>query len=127
MYIECGPFSSAPNLCHRLCRRGPYFFVYLDFAASNLQVVWFSFTVLLGDLLDPIDAFQTDITHNGLPTKAIDGNPNNNYGEGFCTHTSALLTPWLTVDFGQVMEITNVVLYNRMDCCCKYIHLYQYN
>ena len=64
-------------------------------------------------------AFQSNVAHNGVPEKAIDGNMDSTYNNGFCTHTSDLPAPWLTVDYGHLVDVNSVQLFNRKDCYCK--------
>ena len=58
---------------------------------------------------------------NGSSDKAVDGNTDNNYREGSCTHT--LLeeeNPWWAVDMEVYVTVFSVNLTNRLDCCCEY-------
>ncbi len=48
---------------------------------------------------------------------ANDGNTNAHYGYGSVTATNVDLGAWWEVDLGEVYEVSEVVIYNRTDCC----------
>ena len=61
-------------------------------------------------------------TVRGSPSSlAVDGNKNNNWREGSCTHTlhDLPLPGWWRVDLGQRAMIYNVMITNRGDCCSQ--------
>lgn len=51
------------------------------------------------------------------PELAIDGNNDNKYSQGSCTHTMKDFEPWWSVDLKHSIRVGTVVLTNRMDCC----------
>lgn len=53
---------------------------------------------------------------SGRPSRAVDGNTNQAYGRGTCTHTQ-VSKPWWKVDLKGTYEIEKVVIWNRSDCC----------
>ena len=71
-----------------------------------------------------LSSYQSSTNGNGdLPQKAIDGDTNQNWSQGSCSHTEVQAYPWWAVrlssnDIDDVM-ITRVDIYNRNDCCCK--------
>ena len=60
---------------------------------------------------------QSSIAFGGVPSRAVDGNPNGNWGTGSVTHTNTEYQPWWQVDLQSVQPIGSVVLFNRTDCC----------
>jgi len=65
----------------------------------------------------------------GMPTKqsstfnsntpasnAVDGDINPNHAGHRCTHTTSQVEPWFRVDLGGSATVTDVALYNRLDC-----------
>jgi CheY-like chemotaxis protein len=48
---------------------------------------------------------------------ANDGNTNGHFGYGSVTATNIDLGAWWEVDLGEVYEVSEVVIYNRTDCC----------
>lgn len=55
--------------------------------------------------------------------KTVDGNRDDNYFHGSCTHTLHEVQPWIVVDLEGEYEIVGVEIVNRGDCCGK-SHLY---
>ncbi|WP_163787534.1 galactose-binding domain-containing protein [Myxococcus vastator] len=56
----------------------------------------------------------------GEPSLAVDGNTDGDFWDGSFTHTvlqSQQTQPWWQVDLQASHLISNVVLYNRTDCC----------
>jgi len=49
--------------------------------------------------------------------RAIDGNANNRWSSGSCTHTNTQSNPWWQVDLGSAQSISAVKVTNRGDCC----------
>ena len=62
-------------------------------------------------------AYQSSEGWSGRPSRAVDGNTNQNYSKGSCTHTKSSAKPWWRVDLGRAYQIEKVVLWNRNDCC----------
>ena len=55
---------------------------------------------------------------NGLAYSAVDGNRNQNFSAGSCTHTlKNSAGSWWMVDLLGVYNISSVTIYNREDCC----------
>jgi F5/8 type C domain len=52
-------------------------------------------------------------------SRATDGNTDGNYGNGSVTHTNLDARAWWQVDLGSVIDIGDVVLHNRTDCCSE--------
>ncbi|XP_068592336.1 fucolectin-1-like [Cebidichthys violaceus] len=53
----------------------------------------------------------------GAASNAIDGNRENTYGSGSCTHTEQETNPWWRVDLLESYIVTSVIITNRGDCC----------
>jgi hypothetical protein len=62
---------------------------------------------------------QSTTTHDGVPSRAVDGNTNGNWGGGSVTHTDNLGQQWWQVDLQSAQAIGTVKLYNRTDCCTE--------
>ncbi|XP_049335301.1 fucolectin [Astyanax mexicanus] len=58
----------------------------------------------------------------GHAYNAIDGNPNSNYHDGSCSHTSTQNNPWWRVDLLYKYKITSITITNRGDCCANRIN-----
>ena len=85
-------------------------------------VVLFDFTsVPTVNLARGKTAWQVDVSSGGLPSRAVDGNKNGQWGGNSCTATSSdsnkNLNNWWTVDLQRRTEVMKVTLYNRADCC----------
>ncbi|WP_240359634.1 Vps62-related protein [Pyxidicoccus trucidator] len=55
----------------------------------------------------------------GEAMRAVDGNTSGNWGHNSVTHTDNQLQPWWQVDLQGIQPLSNVVLYNRTDCCSE--------
>ncbi|KAI9515357.1 hypothetical protein NQZ68_026090 [Dissostichus eleginoides] len=55
----------------------------------------------------------------GSASNAIDGNRDNNFHSGSCTHTDAESNPWWRVDLLEPYIVTSVIISNRGDCCSE--------
>ncbi|XP_033980152.1 fucolectin-1-like [Trematomus bernacchii] len=53
----------------------------------------------------------------GSASSAIDGNRDNKFNSGSCTHTDAESNPWWRVDLLEPYIVTSVIISNRRDCC----------
>ncbi|XP_033958263.1 fucolectin-1-like [Pseudochaenichthys georgianus] len=53
----------------------------------------------------------------GSASNAIDGNRDNMFFSGSCTHTDAESNPWWRVDLLEPYVVTSVIISNRGDCC----------
>jgi len=53
----------------------------------------------------------------GRPSRAIDGNTNQNYGSRSCTHTNSRYGQWWKLSLGARKHVTLVEVWNRVDCC----------
>ena len=56
---------------------------------------------------------QSSTCCGGVPERAVDGDTNDDYGKGSCTHTETSTDPWWRVQLPGRHMITEVVLYNR--------------
>jgi len=65
------------------------------------------------------DVFQSSIGWEGSPERAVDGITNGMYWDLSCQHTAYQTDPWWGIDIGHDMVITQVVAYNRVDCCSE--------
>ncbi|MFS1526213.1 ricin-type beta-trefoil lectin domain protein [Microbulbifer sp. 2304DJ12-6] len=62
-------------------------------------------------------ATQSDTSHGGSASRAIDGNISGHWGDGSITHTSISAHPSWTLDLGSIKKIENIAIWNRIDCC----------
>ena len=62
---------------------------------------------------------QSSTSHDGLSGRAVDGNPDSNYGGGSCTHTNREPGAWWRVDLLASKTIGKIAIVNRADCCSK--------
>jgi VCBS repeat-containing protein len=62
-------------------------------------------------------ATQSTTAAGGVPSRAIDGNTNGNYGAGSTTHTNNSAFSWWQVQLPAVSNIEDIMLFNRADCC----------
>jgi putative heme-binding domain-containing protein len=61
-------------------------------------------------------ASQSSTAHNGVASRAIDGNKNGSFGDGGQTHSvEGETNPWWEVDLGAEVLIESIVIYNRTD------------
>ncbi|MCG8330072.1 MAG: discoidin domain-containing protein [Chitinophagales bacterium] len=61
----------------------------------------------------------------GQSYKAVDGNTNGYWSNGSITHTrggSGENNPWWKVDLGKAYAISQIKIYNRLDCCSNRIN-----
>ena len=72
--------------------------------------------------------YPNDFHGDMSASRAVDGDKTSNlYSVHSCSHTNDVRTMsspvgepnWLMVDLGQIIQITNVALTNRGDCCGK--------
>ena len=54
-----------------------------------------------------------------MPSKAVDGDSNGDWGGGTCTHTLDNTDggEWWQVDLGSSMPINHIDIFHRTDCC----------
>ncbi|XP_034089821.1 fucolectin-5-like [Gymnodraco acuticeps] len=66
-------------------------------------------------------ATQSDRYKNvfGSAFSAIDGNRDNHFHSGSCSHTDAESNPWWRVDLLEPYVVTSVIISNRLDCCSE--------
>ncbi|KAF3839211.1 hypothetical protein F7725_017928 [Dissostichus mawsoni] len=55
----------------------------------------------------------------GSASSAIDGNRENKFHSGSCSHTDAESNPWWRVDLLEPYVVTSVIISNRADCCSE--------
>ena len=60
---------------------------------------------------------QSSTSHNGVATRAIDGNASGVWGLGSVTHTTNEDQPWWSADLGVTADIGEIEIWNRTDCC----------
>ncbi|MEM6633671.1 MAG: discoidin domain-containing protein, partial [Bacteroidota bacterium] len=60
---------------------------------------------------------QSSTGYSGVSARAVDGNRNGVYGGASVTHTNNENQPWWEVDLEASQLVTNILLYNRTDCC----------
>jgi len=60
---------------------------------------------------------QSSTYQGGLASRAVDGNDHGVFSRGSVSHTGRDTGAWWEVDLGESAEITEVVLWNRTDCC----------
>ncbi|XP_035675909.1 cell surface hyaluronidase-like [Branchiostoma floridae] len=73
-------------------------------------------------LLKP--AYQSSVSFDGEPARAVDGSTGGVYDKGTCTHTAVHGedSPWWYVDLQETFEIGRVAIFNRIDCCPERIN-----
>ena len=64
-------------------------------------------------------ATEISVDWGGVASRAIDGDVSTSWAGNSCTHTAAGPKPWLGIDFGVSISISNVTLWNRADSCCR--------
>jgi len=62
-------------------------------------------------------AEQSSTSHNGVASRAIDGDTNGNWGNGSVTHTNSTSQPWWQVRLSNDTTIEEIVIWNRTNCC----------
>ena len=60
---------------------------------------------------------QSSTGFGGVPSRAVDGNKNTQWGGRSCTHTNRQAKPWWRVDLQSNVAVKKVVVTNRGDCC----------
>ncbi|XP_034089828.1 uncharacterized protein LOC117557984 isoform X2 [Gymnodraco acuticeps] len=55
----------------------------------------------------------------GSAISALDGNRNNHFLSGSCSHTDKESNPWWRVDLLEPYVVTSVIISNRRDCCSE--------
>ncbi|CAC9635950.1 hypothetical protein [uncultured Gammaproteobacteria bacterium] len=56
---------------------------------------------------------------------AVDGNTNGKFGNASTTHTNNEQGAWWQVDLGSRKKISQIIIYNRTDCCADRLSNYQ--
>lgn len=63
-------------------------------------------------------ASQKGVGWDGVPSRAVDGNTDGNYGAGSVTHTTEpSYQAWWQVDLGRSVPVDEIEIWNRTDCC----------
>jgi len=62
---------------------------------------------------------QSSTGWGGVSSRAVDGNTSGAYLDNSITHTNDEANPWWQVDLLGVRSLSEVVLYNRTDCCSE--------
>lgn len=61
--------------------------------------------------------FITGVAAGAEASRAVDGNTNQNYASGSCTHTRNEVRPWWRIDLQRTATVDTVKIWNRVDCC----------
>ena len=66
-------------------------------------------------------ASQSSVSHNGQPSRAIDGDTNGRYRDRSVTHTNANQpnNAFWQVELEESSDIGQIVIWNRTDSCCE--------
>eukprot|EP00296_Roombia_truncata_P008324 JP446803.1.p1 GENE.JP446803.1~~JP446803.1.p1 ORF type:complete len:271 (+),score=81.59 JP446803.1:24-836(+) len=64
-------------------------------------------------------AYQSTTTYGGVASRAVDGNTIGSYGARSVTHTGKSSSNWWKVNFGGIFDVSQVKIYNRLDCCSQ--------
>ena len=101
---------------------GREFFSYIKFSHRKVCQVIDLTVSSFSDLHPFFNAYasQKSTGFGGVAGRAIDGNKDFRYGLGSCTHTNNY-TPWWKVDLFLNFRVKTVIIWNRLDCCCKLI------
>ncbi|MFK7804158.1 MAG: putative Ig domain-containing protein [Anaerolineae bacterium] len=62
-------------------------------------------------------ATQSSTYVTGTADNAVDGDTNGVYSSGSVTHTQSDANAWWQVDLGESVDISQINVYNRTDCC----------
>lgn len=62
-------------------------------------------------------ATQSSTVNDGSASRAVDGITDGDWGNSSVTHTDDVASPWWQVDLAGTEAITEVLVYNRTDCC----------
>ncbi|XP_055957092.1 cell death abnormality protein 1 isoform X2 [Patella vulgata] len=60
---------------------------------------------------------QSSTHGGGVSSRAVDGNTNQDWSGGSCTHTNRGASEWLCVDLKQTFDISNMKIFNMASCC----------
>ena len=60
-------------------------------------------------------ASQSSTNHDGVASRAIDGDTNGAFGQGSVTHTQSEDNPWWQVDLGASYHLGEIAVFNRTD------------
>lgn len=64
-------------------------------------------------------ASQSSTAHGGVASRAVDGNIDGVWANGSVTHTSNQSQSWWQVDLGATVDIAQIDIFNRSDCCSE--------
>jgi hypothetical protein len=53
----------------------------------------------------------------GVCGRALDGNTNGLWNQSSVTHTRSHMKPWWMVDLGKFYDVSEIIIFNREDCC----------
>ncbi|MEL6986609.1 MAG: polysaccharide lyase family 7 protein, partial [Bacteroidota bacterium] len=101
----------------------------VKFISPSSALTWesFTFTEVLGNTNPPPtgnlalnkSAFQSTTAYGGIPSRAVDGNTDGNWGGGSVTHTSSNdNNDWWEVDLGGNYSLGDINIFNRTNSCC---------
>ena len=66
------------------------------------------------------EATQSGVAYDGIASRAVDGNPDGNWGGESVTHTAEPSNQaWWQVDLGKSYAIDELAIWNRADCCAE--------
>ena len=63
------------------------------------------------------NASQSSTSHNGVASRAIDGDTNGQYFDGSVTHTNTQNNAWWQVELNSDQTLGEINIYNRVGCC----------
>jgi len=111
-------------------KRGRFVFVvlekqkqYLTLCEVKVTAKWRAGTKSLD--LKGLPTAQSTTAFNGDSARAVDGNTDQNFHSGSCTHTDKDQDAWWRVDLKKETLIHSVEVYNRADCCGNRLNGFQ--
>ncbi|MEL6866315.1 MAG: PA14 domain-containing protein, partial [Bacteroidota bacterium] len=73
-----------------------------------------------GNLALNATASASSVSSDGSPSRVNDGDNNTNWSGGSIAHTGAAsANEWIELDLGASQAISEITLWNRMDCCSE--------
>ncbi len=89
-------------------------------ATSSLSFSWVITENANSNLALGKVAKQISVNHNGVASRAVDGNTNGDWSGSSVTHTgNSEPNPWWEVDLGLHANIDHINIYKRTDACCS--------
>ena len=59
-------------------------------------------------------AYQSSVSFDGYPVRAVDGNTDSVWSSSSCTHTNKTTDPWWRADLGSSQHVSEVFIVNRV-------------